>query len=240
MDDGRVGLGLRAIRTRRGLRQLDVARTARVSQQFVSELELGQLERVGLDRARRVASALDASLQVQLRWRGGDVDRLLDERHAAVVAVAVERLRRIGWEMLIEWSSSHFGERGGVDVVGWNERHATLLVVEAKSRIVDLQDLLATLDRKARLAPQLLEQERGWRARQTGRIVIVPRTAATRNVVARHARVLDAALPARNVALRAWFDAPGSAIAGLWQVPPTSLGGDTHGVVARGRVRRRT
>ncbi len=233
-----MGLGLRAIRSRRGLRQADVARAAGVSQEFVSKLELGRLERVGLGSARRVASVLDASLDVQLRWRGGDLDRLLDEQHARVVGLAVATLRRSGWEMLVEWSFARYGERGSVDVVGWHAHHRALLVVEAKSRLVDLQDLLATLDRKVRLARLLLAEERGWRARQVGHVVVVPRTTHTRTLLARHAAIFEAALPDRNDAFRAWLAAPESLLSALWLVSPTTLRGGTHAVVGRGRVRR--
>jgi transcriptional regulator with XRE-family HTH domain len=58
MDDIRVGMVIRAVRIRRGLRQIDVAVAAGVSQAVVSTVERGDIERTSLRLVRRVASAM--------------------------------------------------------------------------------------------------------------------------------------------------------------------------------------
>src|SRR2546423_12433966 len=96
MDDVAVGRVFRAIRLRLGWRQADVGAKSDVSQQEISEIERGQLERVALGRIRRVARVLEIRLPFAPRWRGGELDRLLDETHAAIVSYAVALLRAFG------------------------------------------------------------------------------------------------------------------------------------------------
>ena len=128
MDDMRVGTLFRAVRLRRGLRQLDVGRVSRTSQQLVSLLELGQVERVGLTSARRVAAALGIHLDLEPRYRGADAYRLLDADHAALVEAIVRRLRGLGWTCEVEFTFNRYGERGSVDILasrdaGGGHRH---------------------------------------------------------------------------------------------------------------------
>ena len=83
MDDVRVGRVLRVLRHRVGMRQVDVALRAGLTQDDVSRSERGRTR--DLPKLRRHAAAFDADIHVSIRWRGGEVDRLLDEGHAAIV-----------------------------------------------------------------------------------------------------------------------------------------------------------
>ncbi|MBA3779722.1 MAG: hypothetical protein H0X16_10575 [Chloroflexi bacterium] len=75
-----------------------------------------------------------------------------------------------------------------------------LLLVEVKTRLVDLQDLLSTFGRKLRIVPPLLAQERGWRAVNLGHLVVIADGSTNRRVVARHAAI--SAQRFRSVAAR--------------------------------------
>ena len=183
------------------------------------------LERVGLAKTRRVARHLDASVTLSVRWRGGDLFRLLDEGHASLVEAVVTRLRAEGWELIVEYSFNHYGERGSVDILAWNARHAVLLIVEVKSRIVDVQELLGTLDRTVRVVPLLVGRERGWRAKQVGRLVVLPPTSAARAAVDRHRETFDVALPDRGLAIRRWLAAPVGPLRGVWFLADTNSAG---------------
>src|SRR2546425_1918896 len=111
VDDRRVGLAIRALRRRHRWRQVDLAARAKVSQGMVSLAERGHLDHVSLATLRRIAGAVDARCSIDLSWRGAGLDRLLDERHSALVESTV-RLFGPGWETAVEVSFAHFAERG--------------------------------------------------------------------------------------------------------------------------------
>jgi len=102
MDPVRLGLALRALRIRRGLRQVDVASSAGVSQSTVSNLERGSIHRTPLATIGRVAAVLGGDLDVRVRWRGAEMDRLLDEGHARLVNLITHRLRARDWDVIVE------------------------------------------------------------------------------------------------------------------------------------------
>jgi transcriptional regulator with XRE-family HTH domain len=122
MDDRRLGLSIRALRERRRWRQGDLAAAVGLSQSTISFVERGHLDGVTLQTMRRIGGALDASVSFDFRWRNAALDRLLDERHAIVTAAGVRELRAAGWEVEVEVSYAHFGERGSIDVLGGGTR----------------------------------------------------------------------------------------------------------------------
>lgn len=97
MDDLRLGTALRAVRIRRGWRQVDVALRAHVSAGTISNLEHGRLGGASLDTLRNVAAVLDVRIDVAARWRGGELDRLLNGRHSRLASRVVGVLSRLGW-----------------------------------------------------------------------------------------------------------------------------------------------
>lgn len=117
MHDERVGSAFRAVRLRRGWRQQDVADRAAVSRAFVSLVERGHLASVSLATLRRVAGALDIRLDVVPRWRGGELDRLVNAGHAALHESVARHLGSLpGWLIAPEVSFSIYGERGVIDI----------------------------------------------------------------------------------------------------------------------------
>jgi transcriptional regulator with XRE-family HTH domain len=92
----RLGLSCRALRIRRALRQSDVSARARVPRGVIGHIENGQLDGVTLGDLDRIMATMGATLDVRVRWRGEQLDRLLDEAHAATVAAVVERLQGLG------------------------------------------------------------------------------------------------------------------------------------------------
>ncbi len=120
MDDVRVGRLIRLVRRRRHLKQSDVAAMAGVSQRTVSRVERGLFEEAGLRGLRSVAAALQIALPFEPRFSAGNVDRVLDARHLAVVQRVVPQLRAAGWLLRLEYSFNHYGERGCIDILGWH------------------------------------------------------------------------------------------------------------------------
>ena len=116
MDTVRFGLSVRALRRRRGWRQVDLAGYAGVSRTAISRVERGRADRLTIRMLRTLADALGARLDCRLLWNGEALDRLLDESHAALVETVVRWLTSLGWEVATEVSFSIRGERGSIDV----------------------------------------------------------------------------------------------------------------------------
>lgn len=79
-----MGSVFRAVRVRRGLRQCDVAVAAGVSQALVSRIERGHFGDVRVDRLLRVAAALEITIDWTPRWKGGELDRMLNAGHGEI------------------------------------------------------------------------------------------------------------------------------------------------------------
>lgn len=216
MEDIAIGRLIMLARQRRQWRQEDLAAAAGVSRALVALAEAGGIERLTVRSLRQIGAPLEIRLPFAPQWNGGEVDRLRDRDHARLVDQVTAVLGRRDWEVIVEHTFSHYGERGSMDIVGWHAASATLLVVEVKTRIYDVQALIAGLDRKARLAAQLLGAERGWAPRSVARLVVVPERSANRRLVREHASLFAAALPARSREVREWLGRPSGSLSGLW------------------------
>jgi transcriptional regulator with XRE-family HTH domain len=217
MDDARFGSAVRAVRIRQRLTQDAVARRAGVGTTTVSSIERGHLEGLTIRTLRHVLRALGMSPSLDVRWRGSDLERLMDEAHALLVREVVTRLTSLGWEVRPEHSFNVRGERGSIDVFARHAPSSAVLAVEVKSRIVDLQDLLSVLDRKRRLLPKLAG-ELGWECRHQGTVLVLPDRTAVRSSVERFDQVFSSSLPAGTRAVTQWMAFPGRSISGIWFV----------------------
>ena len=163
---------MRAIRLRRGQRQADLARLAGASRGSVSRLERGHLETLSVRAIRAIAGALEIKVDMVPRWRGGDLERVVSGRHAALAEAVVGRLVAFGWTVRPEVSFSIYGERGIIDLFAWRADIRSLLVIELKTEIVDVGETIGTLDRKARLATTVAT-DLGWAADRCSACLIV-------------------------------------------------------------------
>ena len=220
-----MGAAIRAIRLRRGWRQDDLAARAGTSRWTVLRIERGRLGPTKVDALRRVVEALDAHVSLQLWWQGGDLDRLVNARHGAFHEVMARRFASFeGWVAVPEVSFSIYGERGVIDILAFHRAARSVLVIELKTEIVDIQGLLGTLDRKRRLAPRIAV-ERGWIADRVGVWLAVAESATNRRRVAAHETVLRSALPAGSRQVAAWLQDP----AGNGGLAALSFVSDVHG-----------
>jgi transcriptional regulator with XRE-family HTH domain len=233
MDPIRFGRALRALRRRKRWRQQDVAVRAGVSQPTISRLERGAAAEVALAIVERVAHVLEARLEIVVSWQGERLDRLLDAEHAGLVESVVRLLTRAGWEVAAEVSFNERGDRGIIDVLAWQGPSGTLLVVEVKSVIADVQGTIGTLDRKARVSP-LIARRRGWLPIRIGRLLVVADTRTCRRRVAEHEATFGAAFPTRGRAVLRWLRGPSDAAAAGLLFLPSSRDMD-----ARQRIRIR-
>jgi transcriptional regulator with XRE-family HTH domain len=153
VNDQALGAVIRAIRLRRGLRQVDVARAAAVSHATISLVERGHCQSLSLDAIRKIAAAVDVRIELLGWWRGGDLGRLLNRRHSLLAeSVAACISGTPGWVVEPEVSFAIYGERGVIDQLAWHASTAHLLMIELKSQLVDVTEMLGTLDKKRRRA----------------------------------------------------------------------------------------
>jgi transcriptional regulator with XRE-family HTH domain len=237
----RFGRILRALRRRRGWRQLDLAARARCSQQSISRLERGDLVGASLGTIQRVLAALEADVDLAIRWRGGTIDRLVDAGHARLVDAVTRRLARLGFDVRPEVSYAEFGERGSIDILAIDVRARILIVVEVKTELTSMEATLRKHDEKVRLAPTIVRRRLGlagpWRVVP---ILVLPESGASRRRVTGHAAVLDPRYPLRGrdlaarLAARQVTDGDG----GLFFLPLTHGASERSGGPPPHRVRR--
>lgn len=237
MSDQRVGAAFRAVRIRKRWRQTDVAAKAGVSQGLISLIERGHIGSISVDSLRRVASALDIRIDVIARWRGGELDRLLNARHSALENALSGWLSRFdGWVVAPEVSFAISYERGWIDLLAWHASTRTLLVIEIKTEIVDVQELIGTLDRKVRLAPKIA-RERGWNPAAVARWIVVAESVTNRRRVTAHSALLRAAYPSDGRRVHRWLREPSGSISALSFFPNTTGGSAKREFAGCQRVR---
>lgn len=204
-----VPRSIRAIRHRKGWRQADLANNSGTSREMISRLERGGLHGVTLGSLEKVAEALGATLALVLRWEGAELDRLADAAHARLQEHVAGALERLGWLVRIETSFNRYGDRGRVDVLAHHPVARTLLVIEVKSAIGDLQETLGRLDVKVRLGKSIAA-DAGWvDVRAVVPALVIGDSRASRRIVARHA-TLFARFTLRGRRALAWIRRPAS------------------------------
>jgi transcriptional regulator with XRE-family HTH domain len=225
------------MRQRRGWRQADLAARAGVSASLISLLECGQLLHVSMAALRRVFAALDAHLEIRMQWRGGEIDRLLDRRHAGIVERVVRTLGDAGWETRAEVSFSRYGERGSIDVLAWNAPASAVLLIEVKSEIYSLEETLRRFHVKVRLAREITAEQLGWRPRIVGSALVLPESSGVRRRLEAHAATMASVFADRGAAVRPWLRRPERPLAAIWFLSSSNQVGGTRLPAARVRVR---
>ncbi len=236
MDDQRIGAVIRALRRRKGWRQVDLAARAGISQAWVSFMERGHVSSASVATLRHVAGELDARIDLIARWRGGDLDRLLNRRHSLFHEEVARTFARRwpGWILAHEVSFSIYGERGVIDLLAWHPATRALLVIELKTELVDVNEVVGTLDRKRRLAPKIGAQ-RGWRPTTVSQWLVFADDRTTRRRIEVHRTMLRSAYQADGRALRAWLSDPTGSVSGMSFWPSPTNPGASRRVRVRAR-----
>jgi transcriptional regulator with XRE-family HTH domain len=218
MELQRIGAIFRAVRIRKGWRQAEVARTARVSISTVSRIERGLVGSVSVGTMLRIAAALEIRIDWVARWRGGELDRMLSAGHAAMHDAAAELFRGTEWLLAPEATFSVYGERGVIDILAFHPPTGSLLVIELKTDLVDVQALLSSVDRYRRLGP-VIARERGWEVRTVSCWVALRDTRTNRRRVAAHAAALRTTFPADGRRVGGWLTRPDGVLSALSFLP---------------------
>lgn len=171
------------LRIRKGWRQSDVATRAELSASVIGRHESGVIG--SLASFERHAGAFDLRVELRLVGRAGELVRLADEEHAAIVDALAAWFGAAGFLVEAEASFSEWGERGRIDLLAFDSRTGILVIVEAKTQLLDLQDLFGSMNVKERLAATIAKR-RGWTVRRRVSVLAVASTAANRQVVRRH------------------------------------------------------
>jgi len=189
----------------------------------VSRIERGHLAGIRVDALRGVAAPLEVRIEWNARWRGGELDRLRSAGHSALhESVARNFKSRPEWIFAPEVSFSEFGERGIIDILAWNPKGRAVLVIELKTAIVDVNELVGTFDRKIRLALGVA-RKRGWAVENGTSVsgwVIVADTRTNRRRLGDHQAMLRAAYPSDGRMMRSWLRDPSgpTRCLGFWRV----------------------
>jgi transcriptional regulator with XRE-family HTH domain len=215
MEDLRFGVLVRMARIRRGWRQQDLADRAGASRTAVSRIERGVFGDMPLSTVRAVAAPLELRLELEPKARAADIDRILNARHAALAEHVMRWLaHQPGWMGRPEVSFAEYGERGVVDILGWHARSRSVLVIELKTEVIDLGEVLGTLDRKRRLGSRIASRL-GWDAASVSACLLIADSMTNRRRVGERAATIRAALPQDGRALRRWLAAPAGDIRAL-------------------------
>jgi transcriptional regulator with XRE-family HTH domain len=197
------------------MRQVDVARASGFSRAAVSLIERGHCEALSLRSLERIAATLDVRIDVAARWRGGDCERLLNAAHSMLANAFARRIASFpAWVSEPEASFPIYGERGVIDRLAWHRPTGHLLLVELKTQLVDVNELLGTLDRKVRLA-RAVGRERGWQASSVSEWLIVLDSRTNWRHVAAHEHLLRSRFTADGRQLRAFLSRPSGPTRGL-------------------------
>ncbi len=203
----------------------------------MSRAERGWFEQLTLRTIRSIFAALEARLLIAPRWHGAELERLLDEDHAVVVASVARRLESFGWIAELEVTYSEFGERGSIDVLGLLPAARAAIVIEVKTDVASAEAMGRKLDEKARLAPGIVKARFGWTPTAVGRLIVMPETMRLRRLVQRH-EVIGRMFPVDAVGARRWLREPRGAFAGLWFLSDSRPGTTSRVAgVARRRIK---
>jgi transcriptional regulator with XRE-family HTH domain len=234
MDAVRIGLSVRALRRRKRWTQQRLGDDVGVSRSVVARIETGHGDRVTFQTLASIVGGLGATVSVRILWHGEGLDRLLDAAHADMTERVLRILRELEWQADPEVSFNVRGERGTIDILAFHPPSGSLLVIEIKSVVPDLQAMLGMLDRKVRVAAELAAA-RGWRVHDVSKVLVLPDDRTTRRRVERHGATFDAALPARTAEVRRWLKAPPGRLAGIVFLTDVTQASSRHRIAGADR-----
>lgn len=192
-----------------GLTQSSVAAKVGVARSYIAAIERGQAN-PSLEVIIRLARALGLELDLTLRSPVivGD-RRQRDSVHARCSGYVDRRLRGAGWETAREVAFIDGRWRGWIDLLAFDPRTGTLIVIEIKTVIDDLGALERQVGWYERVARRV-SRDRGWRPRRIVTWVLVLATEENELAMTRNLDVFDRAFDVDVASMRALLDDPGA------------------------------
>jgi transcriptional regulator with XRE-family HTH domain len=190
----RLGTGLRESRLRAGLRQVDLADRARLSQTFISHLERGQGTDTSLETWSIVAAVIGEQLAAFLERRPG-ADLPHDLAHLRRQSLVIQLASRGGWTAQPELAIDEGVLRSrAIDIVLTRAHRREAVAVEVWDLLTDVGAAMRSLDGKvATLGRRLANPP--WAVRG---FWVVRGTHRNRNLVAEFRPVFAARFPASS------------------------------------------
>jgi transcriptional regulator with XRE-family HTH domain len=191
----------------------DLARVVGVTPAYIGRIERGDAN-PPLKLIEAVADAL--GLDIIMTFRGPIFPagpRVRDEVHARCSAYVDRRLRGSGWEVVREVEIVHGRSHGWIDLLAFDRRTGTLLIIEVKTRLDDLgatERQLAWYERQAWGAAR----SAGWRPQRIVSTLLALASDEVEAVVRAHRELIDLALPSRASELTALLVDPGVGLPG--------------------------
>lgn len=191
------------------LTQSAVATKVGVARSYIAGIERGQVN-PSLDVIGRLAHALGLELDLTMRSPiiVGD-RRQQDAVHARCSGYADRRLRGAGWETAREVAIVDGRWRGWIDLLAFDRRTGTLIVIEIKTVIDDLGALERQVGWYERLARRV-SLDRGWRPRRILTWLLVLSSEQNELAMTRNHDVFDRAFGVDVASMQALLDDPGS------------------------------
>lgn len=201
MDDRllRLGVGAMVKDLRRAIRwtQRELAARSGVSQSLICAIENGRLADLTFNRVNRLLVAMGGRLIVEVArpWLG---DRPLqrDPAHVRCMTYVRQRLERAGWLVMIEVEIGGDRSRGWIDLLAFDPRTGTVLMIEVKTEINDvgaIERALGWYEREAWAAAR----RNGWHARTVIACLFVLATDASDDRIQANRSLFDREFPLR-------------------------------------------
>ena len=252
MYAGRLGAAIRLLRQRRRWTQADLGARAGVSDTTISRIERGHVRSLTIATIQDVALGIEPIDRLD-EGEEGDLAQVVGRRpappetagnvcgesHVPLHELVARWFGEVvpAWVLAPEVSFSIYEERGVIDILAWHSERRALLVIELKTDIVDVNDLVGSADRRRRLA-RTIAAERGWDPATVSVWVLVSPSRTNRRRVAAHEAMLRAAFPMDGRGVRAWLRSPVGSVAALSFWPDSRAGNLRPDLTPARRIRR--
>jgi transcriptional regulator with XRE-family HTH domain len=186
----------RTTRIRLDISQQALADAIGVSRGYIANVESGRAN-PSLDQAERIAVAL--GLEIELATRGPSFigeRRAGDLAHARCSGYVDRRLRGLGWWTAREVAIAEGRAHGWIDLLAYDARAGTLLIIELKTRLDDLGAVERQLGWYGRLAGSAA-RSLGWRPRRTVSWLLGLASDEVETAIRLQRDVIDIAFPVR-------------------------------------------
>jgi transcriptional regulator with XRE-family HTH domain len=182
-------------RTMLDISQQSLANAVGVSRPYITAIESGRAN-PSLDLVVRIADRLGIEVDLVARPPIVVGRPQLDLVHARCSGYIDRRLRRAGWEVQREVEVVHGRSHGWIDLLAFDPRTCTLLVIEVKTRLDDLGAVERQLGWYERSALRLAS-DAGWPAERVAGWVIALASDEVDGAIRTNSEALGAAFPMR-------------------------------------------